>query len=332
MSLNNNLDPFDMAKAWLKKNGGHVHDDLKRELKHELYGIFATAPILSGVGLVHVPKEICLGPQKYNQYLEFKKYSFKTTMDQSVCVFLAEFLKGSDSIYVPWFSILPSLKEFRNYHPLFSSKEELSALERLCPRVKVTLDNYRKKIDDFKNSVKNQFEIEVIEWAFVNYLTRAFEDRGFVPFCGLFNHFSPLGNGIIDDQVLLSGYSLEAGDEVYISYGDHIDTLELWMRFGFLDKRVDHCINCQTVSIDFEGVVFDQTCYIDAHGASPNLRKNCDIIAGGIDRDGSVFRDLVRSFLSEMKDVDHLPDTPIIKTCKEVLFKRRELLLSFLHK
>lgn len=319
-------NPFEIAKKWLCENGGYVHPALERSSHDGLYGVFATEKIDKGEVIVQIPDQLCLDAKKFDQYPVLKKFKLDSLMDKTVAVFLVEYNKGRKSLYHPWFTILPSIEEFKEYHPYFASEQELIQMGKLCPRVEQTLRKFSAQIEKFYFQTLGLFKKGDIEWAYVNYLTRAFEDKGLVPFCDLFNHNSEKGRGIQDNYSLIAGENTKAGDEVHISYGKHYDTLELWLSFGFVDKREKHCVSCQNVKINMGGIEFDKETFIDESGASKKLLLNCQLVGGSRYTMSDVYCQLINSFKCEIAVDSHTASSPIVEMCNDVLKSRLELL------
>jgi hypothetical protein len=356
---------FEIAKTWLLKNGGHVHEFLERGVDHRgISGIFSNGEISKDDTLVKVPFDLCLTADKFETYEELSDFSMEPLMDKVVAMLLCEKSKGEASRYKAWIDILPTIEEFKSFHPYFCNSIERQQMLELCPRVVETLDKFHCQIQNFMKTTTERFSIDDVEWAYANYLTRAFEGVGLVPFCDLFNHYEPKGMGISDHQELNAKIDIQSGDQVYISYGRNYDSLELWLSFGFMDNEAEDCISCGNLSysptndleekvasllakndyqaIEVDGKIikikFNNKMNLRPSGASDQLMQACHIM--GISHEHELLvetnplktlrklNQIINAFEAEIstEKLDLIANSPLIDTYQEILKNRLELL------
>ena len=235
-------------REWFEANGGYIHSDIERMDNAGLMGIYATRPIANGASLVQVPEKLLLRPSLIENYPEANQWILETELEQVVCVLLFELEKGQKSAWAPWFKYLPTLSEFKAYHPYFLSKSDQFALRATMPRIGTRFDRFYETLDKIDVQTNSQFSRKSIEWATILYLSRAFEGRGLVPAADLFNHCSQTGRALTPEQVLKTGQAYSSGDQVMISYGADYDTLDLWLSFGFHEQG-PHVIGCYNLVV-----------------------------------------------------------------------------------
>lgn len=306
---------FKSLKNWLTQNGGYVHPALVHESREGLGGIYwgEDSTALVGEVLVDIPRDLVIGPGLAGDYIIPADISHER--DQALFILLAELEKCERSRFFPWLNQLPTLAEFKSYHPFFASEDELATLGLICKSIPRTIANFKTRLANFRKLSKDRFSQSQVLWAGLIYLTRAFAGSGLIPFCDAFNHHARNGRGLVDDRFIKAGANLVAGDQVFISYGAHVDSLELWLHFGFIDREAGPVINCQNVKSS--QYVFGHDCYIDSQGPSPALLRACGHL--------NVYDKLKKTLLSELGDA---PDStsPLVQLARQLVLSRATLL------
>jgi hypothetical protein len=256
-----------------------------------------------------------IGPGLAGDYIIPAKITHER--DQALFILLDELAKGERSRFYPWIRQLPTLIDFKSYHPFFASDEELTTLALICSSIPRTIANFKLRLTSFQRLTDDRFSAPDVLWAGLIYLTRAFAGSGLVPFCDAFNHHARNGRGLVDDRFIRAGTNLAPGDQVYISYGANFDSLDLWLHFGFIDREAGPVINCQNVKSS--KYAFDQDCYIDGQGPSLALQRACG--------HRSVYDKLKKTLLAELGDA---PDSlsPLIQQARDLMTSRATLLIQ----
>lgn len=310
-------------RTWLSELGGSIHPKLRRKSVAGLNGIYTTERIEQDEVVVEIPREAILGPEAYLQIPNRPNLTHER--DQTLFAFLHEIEQREQSRFWPWISRLPQLDDFKMYHPIFARDEELQQLQRLNARIAQSLINFRTRIEQLHQALAGRFEFSTVLWASLIYLTRAFDGYGLVPVADMFNHHSRLGRGLIHGKHLKTGTRLNADDQVFISYGRHIDSLELWLHFGFVDPNSPAVIGCHGIQTGVTAVSFDADCYIDSAGPSPQLVEVCRKLAQPLGSPARVLAALHRTIAREISDCGE-PISPLVAEAIQVCRARIQLL------
>jgi hypothetical protein len=315
-------DDLTSLRSWLTGHGGFLHPALRRRTVEGLTGIFTGALLPASETIVEIPASLIIGPRAYAELAEAPELDHER--DQTLYAFLIEVDRGERSRFHPWISRLPKLSDFQSYHPIFAGDEDLQRLHQLNPRIAQTLMGFRSRIEDFHRQTGERFEFSKVLWASLIYLTRAFDGYGLVPVCDLFNHHAVRGRGLIDGHRLGTAEHVDAGSEVYISYGRHFDSLELWLHFGFIDPNSGPVIGCSGIRAPGMRASFDQDCFIDERGPSARLLEVCRELATPVRPSEAVLTGIKKSISAEIH-LGEMPDSPLVRQAHKICAARIDL-------
>ncbi len=302
---------FDDLKSWVLDCGGSVHQALYRKDG----AMYAQEKIGKGETLIFLPERFHLNPKRFDELNP--PHSFDNDIEKVVFFFLTEY-KKEDSIFQPYFASLPSLEYFKENHPYFLEDDTLEVLRSFNHRIYTTLNRFKNHTQKFHQQFQNLFNLKDIQWAYANFLTRAFEGSAMLPCVDLFNHNSSFGIGI-DECTIHAGSDFKKDAEVFISYGAHYDTLELWMSFGFVDPHAQHIVGLHNVKNRDSKPLFPNEDYLTEAGPSPTLAKKVEK------------HPKIKSIFEKLYEEITIPDSfssdhPLIQTCYNTLITRKEIL------
>ena len=138
---------FEAATSHLRNHGGYVHECLQVGVDDQgVRGIFANGAISKDTLLLRVPPGLILDSgQRPN--IARSRLSPEAAVSESVSHLLREEAKGDESLFRDWIRLLPSLEEFRSFHPYFCSSEERVALTAMCPRIFDHLSRFDRLVE-----------------------------------------------------------------------------------------------------------------------------------------------------------------------------------------
>eukprot|EP00164_Ancoracysta_twista_P002796 GFYU01003721.1.p1 GENE.GFYU01003721.1~~GFYU01003721.1.p1 ORF type:complete len:557 (-),score=194.55 GFYU01003721.1:268-1938(-) len=182
---------------WLKANKA-VLDNVKfHDFTHQNSterGLQVTADVEAGTVLIKIPRTIIMTPARLPEHLAGNI----TGLDahRRLAAYLAIEKNKKDSMWKPYIDILPTMEEYRHFHPLVATEEELSMYEGLplVEKIRKRNDELLKAYDAIhKNKLFHKvanFTFDDFRWANVVVTSRAYavgETEGLVPFADCAN-------------------------------------------------------------------------------------------------------------------------------------------------
>src|SRR3990172_4119593 len=241
---------FDNLVKWFRHAGGYLNESLERRPNQNgIYGFYAMKPIAPEQVLVKVPDQLVIGPDVNSGLPNWNK------MVKIIYNVAVEKRKGPDSFFELAFKVLPTLENYREYHPFFMSAEEQAGLEKIYDHSRLFKQSYQSELTSIIDLIQKfqgdwVFSDAEITWAYFVYKTRAWGD-GVIPVLDMFNHSNNLGamkinktepvmgpDGQPDTKyhLIVSRVDYYPGDQVYLSYGNK-DNFRLAYDYGFQDPN-----------------------------------------------------------------------------------------------
>jgi len=262
-------DNFEKLRKWITRHGGYVYPYLKvvsskigDSIQHSVY---ATNAISKETEILRVPKICKFGGEliyeipDIEQWINIDCNNFiKNNFYFRIVIALIYHKSiGKKSFYYPYIKNLPRSIDFKE-HPIYNYSEDM--LEEWFKCSPTFTEEFQKlmvkftKLNGFIKEAMGTYPIidlskfgdspnvleSLIKWAFVIFLTRAWQEHGCVPFADLFNHestslttFHHYADSQKEGMSAITVRSVyEEGDEIYNHYGQY-DNKSLYMTYGF---------------------------------------------------------------------------------------------------
>jgi len=203
--MNSDNSYYDQLLSWFKLNGGYLHPSLERRSNQNgIFGIYATGPISPNKELIRIPDNLIISHATISREMP------PEWADQTKVIYnlLLQKQLGPESFYQPIFKCLPTMNEFKNYHPFFISSEEKARLKTLDVSYEMLQESYEQGFKETETAIQTEQEklvangsltvdqtltSEEILWGFFVYKTRAWGD-GIIPIMDMFNHSNQSGS------------------------------------------------------------------------------------------------------------------------------------------
>lgn len=229
---------FNAAVTWLKEQGGFWHPNLERRAdENGVYGIYAKGEIKAGETLCRVPKKCGIF---YDTWKSPDDWNKKLKLTYSILCEKRKVAKGQKSDYQHVLDSMPTIDEYKSFHPHFLSDEEHKLLNEYSPILNMLHStmtiSIKETITKVKSFDKDFSDEQIIEAIMLNN-TRSWFGM-YLPVMDMFNHSIRKGiiNSTSDDESLVKAkLAYQEGEQVYISYGNK-DMLVLACEYGFYDK------------------------------------------------------------------------------------------------
>eukprot|EP00747_Dinoflagellata_sp_TGD_P185903 gnl/TRDRNA2_/TRDRNA2_42690_c0_seq1.p1 gnl/TRDRNA2_/TRDRNA2_42690_c0~~gnl/TRDRNA2_/TRDRNA2_42690_c0_seq1.p1 ORF type:complete len:498 (+),score=69.06 gnl/TRDRNA2_/TRDRNA2_42690_c0_seq1:82-1575(+) len=254
--------------AWMRSNGAHIHDSLMtattRHGGSDVRGMVTKQAINETKLLFQVPRKL---------WIEISNFPDSAThMDESVserackgllegkvrtlAALASETLKGNASFYSPFIRSLPSMKDFRQFHPQMAEASLLADFAAL-PLIKSVMEYKRKEqaykecFEAWQNSSSVPIDVAKLSWgdfhlALMQFQTRAYSLDGspgaMVPGTDMANTVLPSGvNTNYEIPEVSKGQAcfqvkatqtIEQGKEVYEGYCSSCDNSWMMLVWG----------------------------------------------------------------------------------------------------
>lgn len=249
---------------WINSNGGYVDPKIKANMTSHsgirIRGIVSEKALDSGETILHIPKKLWFTLDRYPDIHDVSlarvsqcSSSLKDSDRALVKVAGAlarEHKKGNASFFHPYISRLPTLDEFRSFHPRFMKadvREDFNGLPMTA--IAVELQKFDAKLRDCflawtrsPGSPVAGISLELFELGYTHFRTRAFGTNSafpsLVPGADLLNTDKPYNLNTFwqktDDNFLMHGSSggVESGRELYDEYCKPCDNTILMSLWG----------------------------------------------------------------------------------------------------
>jgi len=257
-------DAWSKVSAWISSNGGYVNPRIRAKVTShsgfQVRGIVSGETTATGQPILHVPKKLWLTldkfPDIYNASLaQLPHCSFPLNVKhlnlvKNAGALAREYKKGNASFYHAYFSSLPTLDDFRLFHPRFMKddvREDFAGLPMTA--IASDLQRFDAKLRDcFLSWAKAPgspvagISVEDFEFAQTQFRTRAFNTGGdspsLVPGADLLNTDRPVKLNtrwyVKDDKFRLDTTigGTESGVELYDEYCKPCDNTMMMSIWG----------------------------------------------------------------------------------------------------
>lgn len=240
---------------WIKENGGFVDEDIYvNTISTGNRSLCTKNPKKESSRLIQIPKKCTI-------------FSYTDNMYDTCINFIKEY-SNSESFYKPYFNTLPTVEQFKCFHPLYLyDKSDLKEIEEICAKAAVCLkksfeevDTLYSKLCETKEILTSCQTVECAKFCIAMYYTRGWKDCGFVPLVDMMQHVQesenthslmPMGNFVslyckaCESGELTACYKTANQIELYVQYGileNDINFLDISLEIPSLTLYQKNCL------------------------------------------------------------------------------------------